>query len=197
MGNLSNPNAFSGIVKGLGEGGSSVDFPTDISNPQDGQLLKYDATSEKWVNVDDEYCVVDITNPQDGQLLQYDATSEKWVNSGVIRFINEIYEDNHICTQDDIDNYGIDNDTNALILGNNYSVIGLEITYNDLLNRNILNIVVTGSTGTQDGNYYFSYGLNGGGDSSCTVEDFSMPSGIMYNLLDKDVYLKSFIKNFN
>lgn len=165
MGNLSNPNAFSGIVKGLGEGGGSVDFPTDI------------------------------TNPQDGQLLQYDATSEKWINTGIIRFINEIYEVNHICTQDDIDKYGIDDDNDALILGNNYSVFGLEITYNDLLDSNILNIVVTGNADTQYGNYYFAYGLQDDGESHYFVEDHSSHNG--YNLLNKDVYLKSFTKNFS
>lgn len=194
MGNLSNPNAYSGIVKNPDSGGS-VDFPTDITNPQDGQLLKYDATSEKWVNVDDEYCVVDITNPQDGQLLKYDATSEKWVNSGIIRFINEIYEVNHICTQDDIDKYGIDNDNDALILGNNYSIIGLEITCNDLLDSTILNIVVTGNADTQYGNYYFSYGLQDEGESDYLVEDHF--AEVYYHLLNKDVYLKSFTKNFS
>lgn len=51
MGNLSNPNAFSGIVKGLGEGGSGNDFPVNITDPQEGQILTFDSVNEEWVNV--------------------------------------------------------------------------------------------------------------------------------------------------
>ena len=51
MGNLSNPNAFSGIVKGL-SGGSGNNFPVNITDPQKGQILTFDSENEEWVNVD-------------------------------------------------------------------------------------------------------------------------------------------------
>lgn len=61
----------------------------NISSPTDGQILKYDGTSSKWVNGTgggggasalDDLTDVDITTPTDGQTLVYDGTNSKWVN---------------------------------------------------------------------------------------------------------------------
>ena len=61
----------------------------NISSPTDGQILKYDGTSSKWVNGTgggggasalDDLTDVDITTPSDGQTLVYDGTNSKWIN---------------------------------------------------------------------------------------------------------------------
>lgn len=61
----------------------------NISSPADGQILKYDGTSSKWVNGTgggggasalDDLTDVDITTPTDGQTLVYDSTNSKWIN---------------------------------------------------------------------------------------------------------------------
>lgn len=61
----------------------------NISSPTDGQILKYDGTSSKWINGTggsggasalDDLTDVDITTPSDGQTLVYDSTNSKWVN---------------------------------------------------------------------------------------------------------------------
>lgn len=109
MGNLSNPDAYSGIVKGLGGGGSSVDFPTDITNPQDGQTLQYDATSEKWVNVDNTSCV-------------------EIVNSTI---------ENRSITQDEVDSYFSDIGGNVLSTQYIYTVISLGVTLNNITGNKI------------------------------------------------------------
>ena len=72
--------------------GSTLATLTDvnISAPSDGQVLKYDNASQKWVNgtgggggssslsgLDD----VTITSASDGQFLVYDNNSGKWVNA--------------------------------------------------------------------------------------------------------------------
>lgn len=71
--------------------GSTLSTLTDvnISTPSDGQVLKYDNATQKWVNgtgggggssslsgLDD----VTITSASDGQFLVYDNSSSKWVN---------------------------------------------------------------------------------------------------------------------
>ena len=63
------------IEKGIEEAG----LPREITDPQDGQTLKYDAEKEKFVNAD-AAIETNITNPTDGQTLKYDAESGKWVN---------------------------------------------------------------------------------------------------------------------
>ena len=56
-------------------------FAPDIDDPQDGDVIKYDSTAEKWVNGKGGGSFApDITNPQDGQVIVYDATAGKWVN---------------------------------------------------------------------------------------------------------------------
>lgn len=80
---------------GPGPGGaSSLDDleDVDISNPTDGQYLRYDSTNEEWVNDDgpsptpaveslEELSDVNITTPTAGQVLTYDDTNDTWVNS--------------------------------------------------------------------------------------------------------------------
>ena len=61
----------------------------NISSPADGQILKYDGTSSKWINGTgggggasalDDLTDVDITTPTDGQTLVYDSANSKWIN---------------------------------------------------------------------------------------------------------------------
>lgn len=61
----------------------------NILSPTDGQILKYDGTSSKWVNGTgggggasalDDLSDVDITTPSEGDTLIYDSTNSKWVN---------------------------------------------------------------------------------------------------------------------
>lgn len=61
----------------------------NLFSPTDGQILKYDATNQVWINANesgssstlDGLLDVSITTPTDGQVLTYDATSGEWVNS--------------------------------------------------------------------------------------------------------------------
>ena len=62
---------------------------TSITSPAEGDVLKYDSASSKWVNGQggsggasalDDLTDVDITTPTDGQTLVYDGTNSKWVN---------------------------------------------------------------------------------------------------------------------
>lgn len=53
----------------------------DVEDPTEGQVLKYDAEKEKFVNADVPATIeTNIQNPTDGQTLKYDAASGKWVN---------------------------------------------------------------------------------------------------------------------
>ena len=164
MGSLSNPNAFSGIVKGLGEGGSSVDFPTDITNPQDGQLLKYDATSEKWVNVDNETCVVDIV------------------------ITNELRE----ATSDDYDNYKYDNEDNPIQVGNTYNISSLGVSINDLESNKVFRYkTVDNSSGNYTYIFDISYTYE---NSVYKLELVSFPENIVtFYVVNKNLEIKLFI----
>lgn len=51
----------------------------EVEDPTEGQVLKYDAEKEKFVN-GDVAIETNIQNPTDGQTLKYDAESGKWVN---------------------------------------------------------------------------------------------------------------------
>ncbi len=61
----------------------------DLSNLQDGQILKYNATTRKWENasagtVDTDLVDlndVDVENLSDGQIIVWDAASSRWVNA--------------------------------------------------------------------------------------------------------------------
>lgn len=60
-----------------------------ITTPSDGQVLKYDGTSSKWVNgaasggssTLSDLTDTTITTPSNGQVLTYDSTSSKWINA--------------------------------------------------------------------------------------------------------------------
>lgn len=63
-----------------------------ITSPTDGQVLKYDATNQEWVNGSgggggatdlDDLTDVTITTPTDGQALLYDAINQIWKNGNV------------------------------------------------------------------------------------------------------------------
>lgn len=65
----------------------------NISDPEAGQILEYNATSEKWENVFASISPVTpatlaslqdvmLSDLQDGDFISYDATEEKWVNVG-------------------------------------------------------------------------------------------------------------------
>ena len=64
----------------------------DITNLANGQILKYNSTSQKWENGNESgggsstlagLSDVDITSPSAGQGLVYDATNQEWVNGNV------------------------------------------------------------------------------------------------------------------
>lgn len=84
---------ITGMLLSSPSGASSMEDLTDvnISSPESGQTLIYDADSEKWVN---EYSSiapttlatlpdVDITSAQNKQVLQYNSSSEKWENENL------------------------------------------------------------------------------------------------------------------
>ena len=62
---------------------------TAISNPTNGQVLKYDSTSGKWINGTitpgsttlAALTDTNISNPTNGQVLKYNSTSGKWENA--------------------------------------------------------------------------------------------------------------------
>lgn len=62
---------------------------TNITSVSDGQILKYDNASGKWVNSSggggaeslDDLDDVDITSASDGQFLVYNNSTSKWVNA--------------------------------------------------------------------------------------------------------------------
>ena len=72
-------------------GASSIDTLTDVdlTNLVNGQILKYNSTSQKWENANESGGVstldgltdVDLTSPTDGQILKYDATNQEWINA--------------------------------------------------------------------------------------------------------------------
>ena len=77
-------------TSGSSGGASALTDLTDVavSSPSNGQVLKYDSTSGKWVNGTggggsstlSGLSDVTITSPTDGQGLVWDATEGKWVN---------------------------------------------------------------------------------------------------------------------
>lgn len=60
----------------------------NLTDLEEGQILKWDATAEKWVNTSEAEVRtqlslledVDIDDPQDGDTLKYNANTEKWEN---------------------------------------------------------------------------------------------------------------------
>ena len=70
---------------------------TTISSPADGQILKYDADSGKWINSNgggggagalSDLSDVDIDSMTDGEPLTYDSSDNKWINGGIIPTAN-------------------------------------------------------------------------------------------------------------
>ena len=49
-----------------------------VTNPQDGDVLKYDAASGTWLNGTGSDFAPTITSPQNGQVIKYNGTA--WVN---------------------------------------------------------------------------------------------------------------------
>lgn len=104
MGSLSNPDAYSGIVKNSGGGGSGNDFPVNITDPQEGQILTFDSVNEEWVNTDS--------------------------NIKVIYY--QVENDYRTITQDEIDDYLFDSDGNSLNTTNLYSIVHFSVTLEEL-----------------------------------------------------------------
>ena len=55
----------------------------DLDNPQDGQILQYNASAEAWTNVDNfvsltQFADVEISNPSEGKALIYNEEDEKF-----------------------------------------------------------------------------------------------------------------------
>ncbi|MES0336744.1 MAG: hypothetical protein SFH39_10410 [Candidatus Magnetobacterium sp. LHC-1] len=62
----------------------------NISSPANGQVLKYDNVTSKWINAAESgggsstlatLTDVNLTSPTDGQILKYDNASSKWINA--------------------------------------------------------------------------------------------------------------------
>ena len=80
----------------LVQGGSEVSVLTDlqdvtVSSVTNGQVLKFNSTSQKWENANedsvsigiDDLTDVDITTASNAQVLSYNGTSGKWVNTSL------------------------------------------------------------------------------------------------------------------
>ena len=71
-----------------------------VTNPIDGQILSYDATSQQWENVNppsgveelSELTDVNLTTLTEGQILTYDATNSEWVNSDAPSGVGDLSE---------------------------------------------------------------------------------------------------------
>lgn len=87
----------------------------DISNVQNGQVLKYNSTSGNWENANDDTGVdelseladTNITTPTNGQVLKYNTTSQKWENAN---------EDTGVQDLEDLENVVINNPENSQVL---------------------------------------------------------------------------------
>ena len=85
-------------------------FDINISEPEDGQILTYNAATGKWVNEDNQAVItalddiqdVELTNLEDGQTIMWDATNQKWVN-GIMKVYSAGYGVN-ITSEGVIDN---------------------------------------------------------------------------------------------
>lgn len=77
-------NYFGGEGGEGGSGGGSQEaaIPFNVSdNPQDGQVLAYNASTGKWENANiPESIPSGVNNPQNGQVLVYDSATGTWVN---------------------------------------------------------------------------------------------------------------------
>lgn len=80
---------------GQGSGGSggattlAALLDTNISNPSNGQVLKYDSSTSKWINATmpsgsttlAALTDTNISSPTNGQVLKYNSSTGKWVNA--------------------------------------------------------------------------------------------------------------------
>lgn len=75
------------------QGSINLDKLSDVTvtNVQDNQVLKYDASQSQWVNVAtgtittlDDLSDVVITSVQNNQSLQYNSTTGKWENADIV-----------------------------------------------------------------------------------------------------------------
>lgn len=87
------------INEGSGSGASSMSQLTDVdlTNLEDGQVLKYDEDTQTWKPSDDTSATslgnlddVDLTGLQNGQVIIYDSTTEKWLASDIPSDIAEV-----------------------------------------------------------------------------------------------------------
>ena len=81
-----------GVIRATTSGITELEELSDVNltDLADGQILKYDSTSGKWVNSSEaevrtqlsllEDVDIDDTSLEDGQVLKYNGTSEKWEN---------------------------------------------------------------------------------------------------------------------
>ena len=81
-----------GVISSTTSGVSDLEDLTDVNltDLADGQILKYDAVSSKWINTSEaevrtqlsllEDVDIDDATLEDGQVLKYNGTSEKWEN---------------------------------------------------------------------------------------------------------------------
>jgi len=77
-------------LKGSGSGSATTLGELDdvqLTNPQTGQIIKFNAVTGKWENADGieinslgDINDVNLTNLQDGQIIAWDAANSKWVN---------------------------------------------------------------------------------------------------------------------
>ena len=84
---------INGVIYNIsGSGGASaMSDLTDVNltNLANGQILKYDSSTQKWINVTEsggasavsDLTDVDIDNLENGQILKYNSVSQKWENS--------------------------------------------------------------------------------------------------------------------
>ena len=86
--------SIDGVVYNIPQGSSTVADLEDLDNveitsPTNGQVLKYDSSSDTWINGTggssvgdlDDLGDVTLTTPTDGQVLKYDGTNQIWVNA--------------------------------------------------------------------------------------------------------------------
>lgn len=82
-----------------GSGASSMSQLTDVdlTNLEDGQVLKYDEDTQTWKPGDDTSATslgnledVDLTGLQNGQVIIYDSTTEKWLTSDIPSDLAEV-----------------------------------------------------------------------------------------------------------
>lgn len=163
MGSLSNPNAFSGIVKNADSSGSG--FPVNITDPQEGQIIRYNAESENWENVD-----------------------------SFVRAINETYERRE-ATQDDVTNYVYDVDGDNLVVGDTYDVVSYDIKVEEFVHNNIYTIVVEDDNAVDNQNLIIKFYVSYDGEIysvSLIIYSSGEINEVLLQSSSNNIYLKKF-----